>query len=156
MADTKIVNLVGASPLDGTELYYSLQGGADRKVTGEQIKTFVLTDAPYDLTVFVEGTMANGETILRYVAPRNFSIPAGGAGSGANAATAATGSTTLTLTKNGTSFGTLVFAPSATTATVTISTQTDFALGDVFAITGPSTADATLANIGISLAGFRS
>lgn len=41
MADTALSALTAASTLDGTELYYSVQGGADRKVTGDQIKTRV-------------------------------------------------------------------------------------------------------------------
>lgn len=37
-----IASLTAAGTLDGTELYYAVQGGADRKVTGAQIKTLVL------------------------------------------------------------------------------------------------------------------
>lgn len=41
MADSTVANLTAASALDGTELYYTVQGGADRKATGAQIKTLV-------------------------------------------------------------------------------------------------------------------
>lgn len=41
MTDSTVSALTAASALDGTELYYSLQGGADRKATGAQIKTLV-------------------------------------------------------------------------------------------------------------------
>lgn len=37
MANSKVSDLTAASALDGTELYYGVQGGADRKVTGAQI-----------------------------------------------------------------------------------------------------------------------
>lgn len=40
MADAKIADLTAASALDGTELHYVVQGGADRKATGSQIKTY--------------------------------------------------------------------------------------------------------------------
>lgn len=43
MADSTVALLTAASALDGTELYYGVQGGADRKVTGAQIKTLVGT-----------------------------------------------------------------------------------------------------------------
>lgn len=45
MADTTLTALTAASALDGAELYYSVQGGADRKVTGSQIKTLT-SNAP--------------------------------------------------------------------------------------------------------------
>lgn len=45
MADSTLSSLTAASALDGTELYYSVQGGADRKVTGAQIKTLT-SNAP--------------------------------------------------------------------------------------------------------------
>lgn len=41
MADAKLTALTAASALDGSELYYSSQGGNSRKVTGAQIKTLV-------------------------------------------------------------------------------------------------------------------
>jgi len=43
MADTTLSALTAASTLDGAEIYYSVQGGADRKVTGTQIKTWTAT-----------------------------------------------------------------------------------------------------------------
>lgn len=45
MADSTLDSLTAASTLDGTEIYYSVQGGADRKVTGAQIKTLT-SDSP--------------------------------------------------------------------------------------------------------------
>jgi hypothetical protein len=41
MADSTVAALTAASTLDGTELYYTVQGAADRKATGAQIKTLV-------------------------------------------------------------------------------------------------------------------
>ena len=39
MANSTVSALSAASALDGTELYYGVQGGADTKVTGAQIST---------------------------------------------------------------------------------------------------------------------
>lgn len=39
MADQTLAALTAAAALDGSELFYALQGGADRKVTGAQIAT---------------------------------------------------------------------------------------------------------------------
>lgn len=43
MTDSTVASLTAASALDGTELFYGVQGGADRKVTGAQLKTLVNT-----------------------------------------------------------------------------------------------------------------
>lgn len=52
MADAKLTALTAASALDGTELFYGSQGGAQRKITGAQIKTYTndgLPVAPYEV-----------------------------------------------------------------------------------------------------------
>lgn len=40
MANSTVAAMTAASALDGTELWYTVQGGADRKATGAQIKTW--------------------------------------------------------------------------------------------------------------------
>lgn len=40
MADSKLSDLTSVSALSGAELFYVVQGGADRKATADQIKTF--------------------------------------------------------------------------------------------------------------------
>lgn len=44
-ADSTVSSMSAASALDGTELYYCVQSGADRKCTGTQVKTLVNTSA---------------------------------------------------------------------------------------------------------------
>jgi hypothetical protein len=39
-ADSTVANMTAASALGGTELFYCVQGGADRKCTGSQVATF--------------------------------------------------------------------------------------------------------------------
>jgi len=62
MANSTVAAMTAASALDGTELYYTVQGGADRKATGAQIKT--LTSASPTITghMTVEGVTATGAT----------------------------------------------------------------------------------------------
>jgi hypothetical protein len=58
MADSTVATMAAASTLDGTELYYGVQGGADKKVTGAQIKTLV--SASPTLVTPALGTPASG------------------------------------------------------------------------------------------------
>jgi hypothetical protein len=116
---------------------------------------YELIDIPYDVAIYAETVFTNSEVLFRLAATRAFRIPSGAAGSVGNAGVAATGSTTVTLAKNGSSFGTMVWAAAGTVATVTVSADTDFAAGDILTITGPATADATLAQVTMALAGIR-
>lgn len=111
---------------------------------------------PYDVTLYAESTMTNAEVILR-MRPRAAAFPSGAAGSYADAGTAATGSFTLTAKKNGVAFGTFVWSAAGTVAAVTISSTTTFnGTSDILTLEGAATADATLANITVTLAGSRS
>jgi hypothetical protein len=71
------------------------------------------------------------------------------------ASVAATASTTYTLKKNGVAFATAVFAIAGTVGTWTQASDATFVPGDLLEIDGPATADATLANVGITLVGYR-
>jgi hypothetical protein len=106
---------------------------------------------PYDILCGIVGKPSNGEVVLLFVAPRAFRIPANAAGSYLKAGTAATGPSVFSIKKNGTEFLTATVAAAGTTATFA-SSQTDFAAGDVLKIVAPATADATLADIAITLA----
>jgi hypothetical protein len=152
MANKEIGDLTLATlPLAGTETVHIVQGGNSRKTPVSSL--FV---GYYDIALFAAGVMAASEVILRFTATRAFSIAAAASGSKASAGTAATASTILNLKKNGSSFGTLEFAAAATVGVFTQGTLVNFAAGDVIQISGPATADATLANISISLKGVLS
>jgi hypothetical protein len=86
---------------------------------------------------------------------RNVVFPASAPNSEAVALVAATGSTTYTFSHNGSSFATCAFSASGTTGAFTQASAQTFAPGDILEVSGPATADATLANVGFTLQGYR-
>lgn len=118
-------------------------------------RALVGADVPairYDIATFYPGVPGSSQLVMRWQAPRAVTVPSGATNSQASAGTAATGSTTFTIKKNGTSVGTIAWSASGTAGTFTVSSTVSLAAGDVLTITGPATADATLADIAITLA----
>jgi hypothetical protein len=109
----------------------------------------------FDVAVFAPGVPVASQKLARIPLARAVVFPSGAAASVAKAGTAATASTTFTLSKNGSAFATVVFAISGTTGTWTQALDATFAAGDVLEIDAPGSPDATLADIGITLAGTR-
>jgi hypothetical protein len=104
-----------------------------------------------DIAVTLDGAMGNSQKLIAaYKFATSATLPASLTGSSFVALVAATASTTVTLYKNGASIGTLVWAAAGTVPTVTFTTATTFAIGDYFQVIGPATADATLADIGLT------
>jgi hypothetical protein len=113
---------------------------------------------PYDVSAFAPGTGSASQKLLRVALTRAVSFFTGSlsAAFGAKkavASAAATASTTFTLSKNGTAFATVNFAEGSAAGVWTQSATATFAPGDVLEIDGPATADETLADVGITLAG---
>ena len=130
----------------------------DLNVTGEYLQNgepFSGSSGPVQVGCFLPGVGTNSQVCLYLAMAFAVTFPAGAADSEAVAKTAATGSTTFTLSKNGTQFATIVFSADGTTGAFTQAADADFEAGDILEIDGPATADATLANIGISLYGTR-
>lgn len=113
-----------------------------------------ITSAVYDVGGYVEGTTNANETVWQFYSPRAWTLPAGASGGG-KAGTAATASTTFTLKQNGTSIGTLIFGAGSASGTVSITSSTAIASGDLLALVAPATPDTTLANIAFTFAGTR-
>src|SRR6266850_3184565 len=109
---------------------------------------------PFDLGFYFEGVLTNAEAVARYVFNRSVTFVANLTGSHASADTASTGTVSFTLKQNGSSVGTVTFTASAT-GTFTFASPVTFASGDVLQIVAPATADGTLANVAINLAGTR-
>lgn len=117
--------------------------------------TSALVGLPYDVGTTVAGKLVSSSVILTFVAVRNFTIPSSYTGSMAKAAVAAFASCVLDVKKNGTSIGTITFAAGSSTG-VFSGTAGSFTAGDILTIVGPSTADTTLADIGVTLMGATS
>lgn len=133
---------------------YSGEGGKLLAVnSGETAVEFVA--APYDIGTFVAGSPEADEVVLRFVATRAFTLPAGLSGSQVKAGTAADDATDFDVKKGASSVGTISFAASGDTATFTMASATSFTAGDILSIVAPSTPDATLADISFTLAGTR-
>jgi hypothetical protein len=115
----------------------------------------VFVAKPFDVSTFAAGLGTASQILLRVNLARAVTFPASATLSQASASANATGSTTFTLKKNGTSFATVNFAAAAAVGTWTQASGSVFAAGDLLEIDGPATADATLANVGITLAGVR-
>lgn len=112
-------------------------------------------DAPYNAAVFAGGTLDASEVFFGHAFPYAVEIPSGATNSQAVAGIAATGTTTVTIKKNGSSIGTIAWSTSGTVGVFTFASSVSFAAGDIISLTGQSSPDATLANISITLAGFR-
>lgn len=105
---------------------------------------------PYDILCGIVGSPSDSEVVLLLVVPRPFRIPVDAAGSRLAAGTAASVSAVFSVEKNGSTFLTATVGAAGTTAAFTGS-QIDFAAGDVLRVVAPATADATLADIAITL-----
>jgi len=109
----------------------------------------------YDVGGGCTGVPTASLVLMRYPFPRAATFPAGLTSSKGVVATAATAQTDFNLLKNGVSFGTMRFAVAGTVATFIAVSATSFAVGDVLTVVAPASPDATLANIGFTLAGTR-
>lgn len=110
----------------------------------------------YDITLWQAGKPDADQVLLKVKLPRAIAFASNYAGSTtADADVAATGSSVFTIKKNGSSVGTVTYAPSGTTGTFASSGAVSFAAGDVLTITAPSSQDATLSGIAICLKGTK-
>ena len=113
------------------------------------------TSEPLDLSIFLPGIMTDAQLLFARKTVRAFTLPINLTGSYGTAQVSATASTTVTLKKNGSSIGTMVWAIAGTVATITFSSAVSFAVGDLLTAHGPATADATLADVSLDLLGSR-
>lgn len=109
---------------------------------------------PFEFYVFVGGTTGNAWTLANYVPTTALVLTT--AKSACKVGTAATSTTTYTLKDNGASIGTAVVTGGGTSCAATItSSPYTFAAGHTLSVSGPTTGDATLADIGITFGGVR-
>jgi hypothetical protein len=113
-------------------------------------------DSSYDVVASFIGQPTNAALVFILTFTRNVSFQANWAGSEGTVGTNPTATATYTIFKNGTSIGTIVISPAgAFTFASSGGAAFSFVAGDRLTITAPSPADASLANIGITLAGWR-
>lgn len=110
----------------------------------------------YDLSLNFTGTPDVSKTMWRFTAVRDFVLPVSLTGSHFFAETAPSATTVLTISKNGSSVGTLSFAGAGNIPTVTFASAQTFtsATPDVLTVTSPSNLNG-LADISGTLAGHR-
>lgn len=134
---------------------YSGAGGKAVEVNAGAT-ALVFSAKPFDVSTFAPGLGTNSQILLRVKLARAVTFPASATLSQASASANATGSTTFTFKKNGSSFATVNYAAASSSGTWTQASDAIFAAGDLLEIDGPATADATLADVGLTLAGIRS
>jgi hypothetical protein len=107
-----------------------------------------------DFATFIQGAPTDAEKLFTIVAPVAFTLPAGLTGTAAYAEVPATAAAAFTVSKNGgASLGTVDFAIGTNAATFTFATPTAFAIGDRLQLVNQSTADATLADVSLTIRG---
>lgn len=110
---------------------------------------------PYDVGGAVTGVPSASAVLMRYPFPRAVVFPVSLTLSRGVAGVAATAQTDFDLKKNGSSFGTMRFAAAGTTASFISAGGASFAAGDILTVVAPASPDATLSDVGFSLAGTR-
>jgi hypothetical protein len=106
------------------------------------------------VSFFFTTTPTASEVLCLYIAADAFTLPANLSGSQVSVGTNATATFALDLQKNGATIGTISIATSGTaTLTTTSGTSKSIAAGDVLKVVAPGTADATIANVAITLKG---
>ncbi|AQV94745.1 hypothetical protein BJN34_12730 [Cupriavidus necator] len=133
---------------------YSGKAGKEVRVKADETG-LEFYDPPYDVGGTYNGAPAASAVLVRLPFPRQVVFPAGLTNSRGTAGTGATAQTNFDIQKNGSSVGTMRFAAGSATATFIMGSQTTFAAGDILKVVAPATPDATLADIGFSLAGTR-
>lgn len=133
---------------------YTSAGGKAVEVNSGA-SALVFSAKPFDVAVTAPGVGSNNQVLARIKLARAVTFPASATLSQAAASANATADTTFTLKKNGTAFATCKFSASGASGAFTQASDATFAAGDLLEIDGPATADATLADVGITLAGIR-
>jgi hypothetical protein len=125
-------------------------GSLDGTLASDGIYVKGSVGALLQLPAFVRGTYSAAQLFYRWMADRAVTFKATLPGSVASAGVASTGDVSFTLKKNGASIGTIRFNASAS-ATISFASDVSFAVADVLTVEAPASADATLADVAISL-----
>lgn len=134
----------------------SNQPGIYLRVSGSWVYQYPVEIDSYDIVCNILSVMEDSAIVLRLPVSRKFTIKENFVDCLASSAVAATAETVLTIKQGATTLGTITFAAAGTSGTIAQSTSGDmvFEVGDILTIEGPATADTTLTNVGITLAGY--
>jgi hypothetical protein len=108
---------------------------------------------PYYLTGGFQGSGTNAQVLLQYISAEYITIPDGFLGSYAYATTSAAAQTVFNVELGGSNIGTITFAANSNLGFFSASSATNVSPGQVLTILGPTTADARLGNLSITLVG---
>ena len=127
---------------------------------GTSFQSYIPSNQPADFGFnFISVPLSN--LLVKYVALRTYTVPANftaagnAASSKCSANVAATGSAVFNIQHNGSNVATATFAPSGTTCSFSIQAGFTLIAGDTIGISAPSTVDATLSDISITLGTVR-
>ena len=119
----------------------------------EVVETADAANPPYDFFWRKEGQPGASEVVFRQIVARRVSLEADLAGSVGVAGTAATADADFDVRRNGTSVGTIRFVAGATAATFIAASAVTLEIGDELTVVAPASVDASLADLGLVLAG---
>ena len=105
--------------------------------------------------MFFRGVPGNSDILLNYIFVRSVDFPVDFVGSFANARVDATADAVFDIAMNGTNIGTCQFDDSTGVFQFAMAVEQHFLAGDELSVTAPASADATLADISITLKGTR-
>lgn len=160
-AVTEITGNSGTATKLATERKISITGGATGEAYFDGSKDINIdvivpppqaSNIPNDVSASIFGKPADAEYLIR-LSPAVRAFVLDGTGS-ASCGTAASAEAVLTVYKNGVSVGTITFSAGATLGTLSIPSAVTIAIGDRISIVCPATADATLADIDVTLKGL--
>lgn len=107
---------------------------------------------PLTLAVYVQGVPNDAERVMRFIAVRDFSIPADFAGSQVDAETPPDDDDAeFIVGKNGASIGSFTIEQTTGDVTFDLPGGASFTAGDIFEILAPTPQDSALADISISI-----
>ena len=109
----------------------------------------------YVVTFALTGRPVNSEQMPPHVLPLAVTFPEDFAGSYASLQTATTAEKVVSITRNGSTIGTITFAAAATVGVFDMAAEVACAVGDKIGLTFPASADTTLAGVSVSLLGVR-
>jgi hypothetical protein len=108
----------------------------------------------YDIAGYYNNLQVASDVYFKFVVVRDFYVQANFSGSLLHAGVAATASATYNIQKNGSNIGTVVVGAGSQSGTFTLAGATNFVAGDTMSIICPSSQDASLSNVSITIKSF--